>query len=149
MKSQGDAVFQAVRAVFPEGAVPPTTDWSPIQKTEVHAYVLESFKSGETSHRKNPTEAELIKYIPGLVNNWVRKDKRLNGGMKYTPKRPGSRAGSGDEMVRNMKLLLSATSDPAVKQQIQAEIDKRVSELKPKAEINVDALPEALRHLVS
>lgn len=146
---QGEAVFQAVSKVFDTNeVVPPTSKWSDTQKKEVNTLVFNFFKSGATAHSGNPTDQQLLKYIPGLVNNWVRKDKRLNGGVKYETKNPGSRSGSGDESVKAMKQLLSATTDPEARQQIQAAIDARLEELKPKVEIKVDALPESLRHLV-
>lgn len=148
--SQGEAVFQAVTAVFTvDGvAVPQTSTWSAAQKEQVYGMVFNFFKSGETTHKNNPDDAGLKKYIPGLVNNWVRKDTRLNGGTKYETKKPGSRMGSGDAVLKNMRVLLSVTEDSDAKLLIQAEIDKRIESLKPKTEINVEALPEALRHLV-
>lgn len=152
--TQGDVVFQAVVAVFgTDGklteAVPETKAWTEAQKREVHDRVFMAFKTGVTVKSSGGTDdASLLKYIPGLVNNWVRKDLRLNGGVKYTAKNPGSRSGGGDEMIKNMKILLGATTDPEARLAIQAEIDKRMEELKPKVTINVDALPEALRHLV-
>lgn len=152
--TQGDVVFQAVVAVFgTDGklteAVPETKAWTEAQKREVHDRVFMAFKTGVTTKSSGGTDdASLLKYIPGLVNNWVRKDLRLNGGVKYTAKNPGSRSGGGDEMIKNMKILLGATTDPEARLAIQAEIDKRMEELKPKVTINVDALPEALRHLV-
>lgn len=148
--TQNEAVYLAVVATFPNmDAVPETSKWTDAQKEQVYGMVLASFKSG-ACHKNSggQTEADLIKYIPGLVNNHVRKDTRMNGGTKYEPKRPGSRSGSSDESVRAMRTLLSVTSDPTAKEQIQAAIDARLLELKPKTEIKVDALPEALRHLV-
>lgn len=146
--TQGEAVFQAVRTVFPEGVVPSTTEWSSAQKEQVHDLVFNMFKEGITSHKSNPDDAALLKYIPGLVNNWVRKDKRLNGGTQYTAKNPGSRQGSGDEMVRNMKALLSTLEDPDQKAEVQAAIELRLSQLKPKPTVDVSKLPAALLHLV-
>ena len=146
--TQGEAVFQAVREVFVQDVVPPTTEWTSVQKEQVHAQVFMMFKTGVTVHRSNPTDGELLKYIPGLVNNWVRKDKRLNGGAKNIPKNPGSRTGSGDEVLRNMKLLLSTQKDPEVRAEIEKHIAERTAKLKPEVKINIDALPEGLRHLV-
>lgn len=144
--TQGEAVFQAVNQVMGEqdGAYQP----SKAQLEAIHETVLGFFTSGATSHSKNPTEAELRKYIPGLVNNWLRKDTRLNGGTKYVAKRPGSRSGSGDESIKAMRTLLAMTTDVEAKAAIQQEIDKRISELRPAPTLNVAALPEALRHLV-
>lgn len=144
--TQGEAVFQAVQSVMGEqdGKYEPRDK----QLEAIHNEVLMAFKSGATVHSKNPDDAALKKYIPGLVNNWLRKDTRLNGGSKYVTKKPGSRSGSGDESVKAMRTLLSFTTDPLAKVAIQQEIDKRVAQLKPVTTINVEALPEALRHLI-
>lgn len=146
--SQGEAVFQAVRTVFPDGAVPSTTEWSSSQKEQVHELVYSMFKEGLTVHKSNPDDAALLKYIPGLVNNWVRKDKRLNGGVQYTAKRPGSRQGSGDEMLRNMKALLSTIDDPDSRAEVEAAITLRLGQLKPKVTVDASKIPESLRHLI-
>lgn len=147
--SQGEAVFQAVSEVFDVSEkVPSTTEWTSAQKEKVHALVFQAFKTGLTIHKSNPDDAALLKYIPGLVNNWVRKDKRLNGNTTYTAKNPGSRQGSGDEMVKNMRALLSTLSDPEQKAQVQAAIDDRLKSLKPKLTVDVSKIPESLRHLV-
>lgn len=151
MMKQSDAVVLAVRATFSnhDGAIPATTSWSDAQSNEVYATLLKMFKEGSWTKQSGGTDdASVMKYIPGLVNNHVRKDTRLNGGTKYETKRPGSRAGSGDESIKAMRTLLSVTSDPQLKSQIQTAIDARIEELKPKATVNVEALPEALRHLV-
>ncbi len=147
--TQGEAVYQAVIAVMSDRDEGSKYEPNDKELESIYALVLQSFKSGETVHSKNPTEAQLIKYIPGLVNNWLRKDTRLNGGTQYVTKNPGSRAGSGDEAIKAMRTLLSLTDEPAARAQIQQEIDKRVAELKPKKELNVEALPESLRHLVN
>ena len=152
--TQNEAVFQAVSTVFGselenDGRVPETGKWSEAQKEQVYAALMTSFKAGQWTKNSGGTDdAALLKYIPGLVNNHVRKDKRLNGGVEYVAKNPGSRSGSGDESVKAMRTLLSLTTDPSAKAAIQLEIDKRLAELKPKVEIKVDALPESLRHLI-
>lgn len=147
--NQKEGVFKAVRSVFPEGKVPATGEWTKEQSSLVTNTLAAMFRNNEVEYKGGcPDDARLLKYIPGLVNNWVRKDTRLNGGEKYQTKNPGSRTGSGDETLKNMRILLSATTDPTAKQLIQAEIDKRVEALKPKVEVNVEALPESLRHLV-
>lgn len=148
--TQGEAVFQAVNEVFDVRPVPPTSSWTEDQKQKVYGYVLAMFKAGTTTHKGSPTDAELVKYIPGLVNNWVRKDKRLNGGSTYQPKRPGSRTGSGDATLTALKQLQAVSVDPTVKAEIELEIEKRMAELKAaKAPaIDITKLPEHLRHLV-
>ena len=147
MTSQREAVFTAVTSVVGEihgGAV----SLSDKQKEQVHALVFAAFKTGTVELKGTRTDEWLRKYIPGLVNNWVRKDRNLNGDMKYTAKHPGIRAGSGDEQMKAMKALLSSTTDPAARSQIEAEISRRKAELKPAVVINAAALPASLRHLV-
>ena len=96
-------------------------------------------------------DSKLKTYISGLVNNWLRKASELNAGMKYQAKNPGSRAGSGDIQVREMKKLLNATVGEEEKAVIQEAIDARLDEIKAtknKVEIDSTKLPEHLRHLV-
>ena len=146
--NQKDAVFQAVSSVVGDfsGAVELTSS----QRSEVNDQLVGMFLRGEVDYRGGvPSEEAIRKYVPGLVNNWLRKDTRLTGGAKYQPKNPGSRSGSSDEGVKAMKQLLSITSDPDARLRIEAAIRERQEELKPKKVINIDALPEELRHLVS
>lgn len=152
--TQGELVFMAVVQVFGvdgklNGPVPSTTEWTKQQSEAVNGIVLHGFLTGMVSKQSGGNdEVALRKYIPGLVNNWVRKDSRMNGGVKYTPKNPGSRTGSGDETLKNLRLLLTMVADDA-KPAVQAEIDKRIEELRPKAiTINESAIPESLRHLL-
>lgn len=150
MATQGQIVIQAVRQVFPKDThpvVPPTTSWNDEQKRKVNGLVFMAFKAGETTKNSGGTSDEaLLKYIPGLVNNWVRKSKELNGGVDYQPKNPGSRSGAGDETLKNLRLLLASVTDEDARHAVQQEIDKRIAELKPT--IDVSKLPESLRHLV-
>ena len=147
--TQGEAVFQAVRTIFPEGTVPPTTEWNSNQKEKVHGIILQMFLEGTVDKKSGGNDSvSLMKYIPGLTNNWVRKDKRMNGGVQYAPKNPGSRTGSGDEQLKNLKVLLSLVVDPEAKLAVQQEIDKRVAELKPTVTVDLSKIPEHLRHLV-
>jgi hypothetical protein len=146
-KSQGEAVFQAVNEVL-NGEISGEVKLSKEQLHEVHSKVFLAFASGDCVHSKNPSEAELLKYIPGLVNNWLRKDKRLNGGIVYMAKNPGSRKGSGDESLKAMKQLLEVTTDSDARTEIQTAIDARLAELNPPKKINADVLPEALRKFV-
>jgi hypothetical protein len=47
-----------------------------------------------------------------------------------------------------MRTLLTVTTDPKAKEEIQAFIEARLEELKPKTEIKVDALPPQLRRFL-
>jgi hypothetical protein len=144
--SQGEAVFQVVRATFTQDVVPETRTWSDEQKRTIYMSLLTMFRNGEVNKSSGGNDdASLLKYIPGLVNNWVRKDPRMNGGTKYQPKNPGVRKSSGDAALKAMGQLLEITTDPDARAEIQAAIDARILELNPPKKINVEHLPEALR----
>lgn len=120
--------------------------------------VTQSILSGETdfspeAKAKYDTDAKVRAYTKGMVNNWHRKSLSLNP-TKYEAKNPGSRAGSSDPMVREMKKLkaqLEAAGDFDTAQEVETQIQARIQEVKPtKAQptINESVLPESLRHLV-
>ena len=123
-------------------------------KAKVRGILFAGFRKGEIematdSKSKYAEDKALNTYITGLINNWVRKAPEFNGGQTYAPKNPGSRAGSGDEQIVEMKKLLSQTSDPTAKATVQAAIDARKAELAQQNApvIDVSKLPENLRHL--
>ena len=126
-------------------------------KEEIRAKLFTMFRDGSVAYSeefktKASDDTELKKYISGLVNNWIRKAPEFNNGSKYEAKNPGSRQGSQDEQVREMKKLLSITTDAKAKASIQQAIDNRLAAIaseKKQVTINVDALPESLRHLVN
>lgn len=96
---------------------------------------------------KYAADSELKKYVVGLVNNWVRKAPEFNKGEVYQAKNPGSRTGSGDPKLKALKALYNSVGDES-KPAVQAAIDARLEELKPKVTIDTNLLPEHLRHLV-
>ena len=122
-------------------------------KAKVRELIFVGFRNGtiemsDDGKSKYSDDSALKVYISGLVNNWIRKAPEFNSGSKYQAKNPGIRAGSGDEQIKEMKKLLNQTTDPKAKAMIEEAIEKRREALKPTVEINVDALPEGLRHLV-
>jgi hypothetical protein len=153
---QNDAVFQAVCSVLNvdgfDGAVELTKD----QRESVVMMVAEGIIGGKVdfsaeARAKHDTPAKIKSYTVGMVSNHLRKDKRLNGDVKYEIKNPGSRA-KKDEMITALKLLQAQYdngSDPW--HEIEAAIADRETQLnaakKPAVTINIEALPEALRHL--
>lgn len=145
---QKEANFEAVCAVRGTTEFSEAVDLTKEERSAVQSALLKGFQAGSISYTGDLKDTtKLTAYISGLVSNWLRKDRRLNGGVQYVAKNPGTRTGSGDESLKAMRALLGATTDEDARVEIQAEIDKRVSELKPKKVINVDALPESLRHL--
>lgn len=146
--TQKEAVYNAVTNVCGNRDVyTPTKE----ERARVNAILVEGFKSGAIGYDGPiPNDTDLKSYVSGLQSNWLRKDGRLNGGVKYVAKNPGSRAGVTDPQVKAMRLLLATKSDSAERAEIQAFIDKRVAAIKPakaQATLNVGDLPEELRHL--
>lgn len=124
-------------------------------KATAREILFTAFRNSEVEFKeafqaKVDVDTELKKYISGLVNNWTRKDKELNCGVIYKAKNPGSRAGSGDSQVKEMRKLLKVTTDAEAKASIQAAITARLATIKPEKSVTIDAsaLPEGLRHLV-
>lgn len=125
---QKEAVFQAVTNVCGEQEVyTPSKE----ERAQINLVLFEGIKSGKIVCDKTYTDAELRTYVSGLQSNWLRKDKRLNGGMQYVAKNPGSRAGSSDPQIKAMRALLSTQTDDAKRQEIQSFIDARLAAIKP------------------
>jgi len=145
--TQKEAVFSAVTNVCGQSdeAYHPTKE----ERAQVNNILFEGFRSGSIELEREYDDSGLKAYVSGLQSNWLRKDTRLNGGVKYEAKNPGSRAGSTDPQIKAMRALLATKSDPSEKAEIQSFIDKRVAEIKPAktVSINVADLPESLRHL--
>ncbi len=131
--TQRDAVFSAVTNVCgtQDEAYDPSTD----QRKSVNQILFEGIRSGSVElrdgHAGHTDDKVLKSYVSGLQSNWLRKDPRLNGNVKYEAKNPGSRAGSTDPQIKAMRLLLATKTDAADKAEIQAFITKRVAEIKP------------------
>ena len=143
--NQKEAVFQAVTNVTGfngDGQCVPSKE----QKSSIYAVLIEGFKSGKIHLEREYDEAGLKNYVVGLVNNWLRKDTRLNGGSKYQAKNPGSRTGSTDPQIKAMRTLLGTLTDPTEINEVQAHIDARLAEIKPKQAVTIDysALPADL-----
>src|SRR5665213_2102450 len=151
MLTQKECVFQACADYgFDCGEFKPSKD----QLKTIYQLVTDSIVNGETAFsdeaklKYNTPELIRTKYVPGMVSNWIRKDTRLNGGDVYVAKNPGSRAGSGDEQLKNLKALKSL--HPEHSEAIDVEIQARLAELgknKPVKQVVVDydKIPEDLR----
>jgi hypothetical protein len=148
--SQKEAVFQAVCNVTGhtgEGTVVISKE----QRGQVNAILFEGFKSGSIECEREYTDSDLKGYVSGLQSNWLRKDKRLNGGTQYVAKNPGSRAGATDPSLKAMKALLSTmTGDEytdADRAEVQGHIDAKIAEInmaKQAKSVDFSALPADL-----
>lgn len=159
--SQKESVFAAVKAYCQENGIKhedgQKLELSKDGRKAVIEMVTQAALAGTMelsveATAKYSTAQAMRTYCNGLVSNWLRKDVRFNGGEKYTPANPGSRAGQGDEVIKNLRALkknLTATGDIAA---VDAEIEKRVAELKTSKvkAVTIDAskIPEHLRALL-
>lgn len=133
---QKEAVYAAVLEALDEisGPVTLTKD----QRKDVIDAITTGITTGEVefsdeARAKYSTEAQIRNYVSGLVNNWLRKDTRLNGGTKHEVKNPGSRAGQGDEQLKAMRALrkqLSIVGDVAKVAEVDLAIARRIEEVK-------------------
>lgn len=144
--TQKEAVFQAICNVTGhkgEGQVVISKE----QRGQVNAILFEGFRAGQIELDREYTDSDLKSYVSGLQSNWLRKDKRLNGGVAYTAKNPGSRAGSTDPQLKAMRALLSTLTDETERAEVQGYIDARVAEIqysKQAKSVDFSALPADL-----
>lgn len=149
MLNQKEAVYAAILSV--KGTIDGRVTLSDGEHQRVVSMLVDGFKSGQIKLGRSYTDAELRKYTVGLVNNWLRKDTRLNGGEKYMAKNPGSRMGVGDEQLKALKALRAILTNPQEIAEIDSYIEKRMQELaaerakKSISEINFNVLPDELR----
>ena len=143
---QKDAVYQAMVSVVGhfEGKCEPSKE----QRAQVALILVAGFGAGTIDLDREYDEVGLKTYVSGLMSNWLRKDDRLNGGVAYVPKNPGSRTGASDPSIVAMRALLEKTEGIADRAEIQTFITKRLGEIKPAhavKTINPDDLPAELR----
>jgi len=144
--SQKEAVFVAVCNVTGhtgEGQVAISKE----QRGQVNAILFESFRAGNIELDREYTDSDLKSYVSGLQSNWLRKDKRLNGGTQYVAKNPGSRAGSTDASLKAMRALMTTLTTDEEKAEVQGYIDARIQEIsatKQAKTVDFSALPADL-----
>jgi hypothetical protein len=111
-----------------------------LEANEIEVSEAKQAKMTEDKHYRD--------YASNILNNWSRKDTRLNGGEKYQTKNPGSRAGAGDDQVRELKKFRSTLSDADQIASVDKAIEERLTVLKAErnaakvTEINFDLIPE-------
>lgn len=157
-QTQKEAVYNAVTSVLTENNINVSegTDVSTLMtrelRSQVNQILFEGFKSGTIELDRQFNDTDLKGYVSGLQSNWLRKDKRLNGGNTYSAKNPGSRVGSSDPSLKAMRALLSTLTEESDKAEVQAAISARVAEINAskvkKVSIDSSVLPEALKSLV-
>lgn len=155
--SQKASVFAAVSSVMNatsfDSEVKPTSE----QRKQIIELVAKDLFEGraefsDEAKLKYDTFEKVRGYTGGMVSNWLRKDTRLNGNVKHEIKNPGSRAGQGDEVLKNLKALRTQLTDvdhlAAVDEKI-AEREQEIAQAKAKTvTIDISKIPEELRYLI-
>jgi hypothetical protein len=140
--TQKDAVFSAITSVLANNNIAFTqnnTNAAELMtrelRAQVNAQLRDLFENGsielsEEANSKLQDTAALKAYISGLVSNWLRKDTRLNGGSVVATTAPSvSRALREDNQLIALKTLLNTETDTNRRNEIQAHIQRRTSEL--------------------
>ena len=136
--NQKEAVFNAVTSTVE--VVNNKALLTKAEREKVICLLVEGFEQDKIE--LSSKQEDLRKYTVGLLNNWLRKDTRLNGGDKYEAKNPGSRSGSADPVVKNLRLMLKTEITETQKKVIEEAIAARVSALKPKTvEVDMSVIP--------
>lgn len=161
---QSEAVFNAVTQVFEDqgvtfeqGSDDASTLLTDSMKKSVYGILTEGFSNGDIVIADTPANQEKLSnpskmknYISGLVSNWLRKDKRLNGGVKPTVKNPGSRTGSSDPQLKALRALHKKYFgiDEEKANSVQEAINIRLEEIKAEkaksTKVDISALPSDL-----
>ena len=131
--TQKEAVFTAVVNVLAQEGIS-IVEGQPVAMTkelraQVNNILFEGFRNETIELDREFTDSDLKGYVSGLQSNWLRKDKRLNGGTQYVAKNPGSRAGSGDASLSAMRKLMSTLTTDSDKAEVQGYIDARLAEI--------------------
>lgn len=168
MMNQKEATYNAIISAFENANVSfesgdvAKDSLTAEMRSEVRETLFTQFRNSEVvfsdtfAETKLNNDSELKKYIAGLVSNWVKKDKRLNGNVQYKIANPGSRAGQGDEQVKALRSLIKqltvAGNTDGLTEAKEALTARQATLAAAKATksspINVDALPEHLKNLV-
>jgi len=157
MKNQKEAVFSAVCSVLDQDSFDSAVELTREERATVIEIVTQGFTSGtvefsDSAKAKYDSESKIKAYTNGLVSNWLRKDKRLNGGVQHTISNPGSRAGAGDPILKNLKLFKSTLTDAEHIAAVDQEIEKRMQQLKAervkKVDIDLSLIPAELQDLI-
>ena len=161
--SQGKAVYVATVEVLGasgvefDPSVPAAEQVDQTTRGQIVERVVDMFRSGEavmkeseSNRAKLSNTTELRKYVVGLIHNWYKKSRELNGGIAYVPARTGTRT-SDPEMRELRKLLKSYEEGTAQRQAIADRIALRQAELdaaKPKATADLSKISPELRSLL-
>jgi len=159
---QVQAVINAVTTVLGSEFTPSTTNVLNVitkeQKAEIREIVFNGILNGEVVFNKDLSdEAEIKRYVNGMVDNHLRKSKILNGGNTYKPSGNGAKR---DPQLRELGKLLK-TFEPGTEMyaNVEQSISNRTTQLHAeksqqqvanvRASIDTSVLPENLASMLA
>lgn len=114
--------------------------------------LLNLFENNKVIVNKQQEDSDLKRYVSGLVSNWAKKDDRLNGGVKHEIKNPGSKLGSTDPVIVELRKMLKEVKGTVYENDVKKELTRRMNEIKKKkmstSNINASLIPDSLKHLI-
>jgi len=131
---QIDAVYQAGRSISNKEAVSLSDEeldtTIDVVTSAAISGLIQFSPEAINKHLSNKQSARA--YCRGVVKNWLAKDIRLTGGVKYKPTNPGYRLYSKDSVIQELKTLRKEamkTDDMDLVDRVDLAIKTRVGEL--------------------
>ena len=129
-------------------------EFSDNQKNAMTDLLFASYQAGDLSISSEKAAAAPKTYLKSMLNNHMRKDKRLNGNVDYKDIKGEGTTRVTDPQLKELKKLYAAVclgNDAEVQEAVKIELDLRQSEVDAKktkiTAIDVNHIPESLRHL--
>lgn len=110
MMKQNEAVILAITTHFGDD-FENGQEFTDDDKSKIVGLLMKSYEEGEWAIKSAKAKENVKQYIGGLLNNSITKDKKVNGGEKYEPKNKGSRTGTTNPEVKNLRILRKRFAD--------------------------------------
>ena len=127
-------------------------------REEIARRVANGISNGEiyvkpAKKQKFSNDKELRKYVMGMINNWFKKSKELNGNVEHRTAKPGLRKYPSDPALREMKKLraqLELAGETETLLIVDAQIEARIAAIDAEKQPKIDAskLPDKLKKFV-
>lgn len=136
---QKEAIYNIVTTILKENGKTVEPD-VPVKLTseeakDAVAMITHGFESGtialsDKARQSYDSEKKIRNYASSLLNNNLSKDKRLNGNRKHQYKNPGSKAGAGDQIIKDLREYKKMCTAPEDIQKANAAIARRLEEIR-------------------
>ena len=130
-------------------------EFTDTQKNAMTELLIASYQAGDLTITSEKAAAAPKSYLKSMLNNHIRKDKRLNGNVDYKDIKGEGTARVTDPQLKELKKLYAAVllgNDSEVQESVKVELDLRQAEVDAKKSkvtaIDASHIPESLRHLV-